>query len=67
MDYLLNLGYKKFRGKKEDVLNLIINGLPSKLKKQWAQLTPDNYLVLNLIINGLPSKLSLNHLLQHLY
>ena len=38
----------------EYVLNLIINGLPSKHQKDIMLLTINS--VLNLIINGLPSK-----------
>ena len=38
------------------VLNLIINGLPSKLTAQEVA-QAQMYQVLNLIINGLPSKL----------
>ena len=55
MDYLLN--YVKFLGLKDfviGVLNLIINGLPSKLKTN--NINVNNKKVLNLIINGLPSK-----------
>ena len=58
MDYLLNIVYNAYY---EDtfaqVLNLIINGLPSKLHhyKNWCL---HLFLVLNLIINGLPSKLT---------
>ena len=41
------------------VLNLIINGLPSKLEIcNNNKKTYDRIKVLNLIINGLPSKLS---------
>ena len=39
------------------VLNLIINGLPSKLKEYNKLLKTAPLEVLNLIINGLPSKL----------
>ena len=39
------------------VLNLIINGLPSKLKKRLKSDAMVEEKVLNLIINGLPSKL----------
>ena len=56
MDYLQ---YRKIYGYNvgdmKEVLNLIINGLPSILKqieKQWKKL---DLIVLNLIINGLPS------------
>ena len=38
------------------VLNLIINGLPSKQNESSAKSNYNN--VLNLIINGLPSKLN---------
>ena len=56
MDYLLNF-YKEDNLKKffTRVLNLIINGLPSKQKAE--NLSDKSLLyVLNLIINGLPSK-----------
>ena len=39
------------------VLNLIINGLPSKLCSGGGIVGKWKYTVLNLIINGLPSKL----------
>ena len=39
------------------VLNLIINGLPSKLKTAYKREVEYQRKVLNLIINGLPSKL----------
>ena len=39
------------------VLNLIINGLPSKPISDTLKLTLESLIVLNLIINGLPSKL----------
>ena len=56
MDYLLNLINNNWRNLVSSfVLNLIINGLPSKLKEIDLKLS--SYLVLNLIINGLPSKL----------
>ena len=58
MDYLLNLEKKNlFLGSDDKtVLNLIINGLPSKhMDKRPKIITL--YGVLNLIINGLPSKL----------
>ena len=38
------------------VLNLIINGLPSKQKKERSEEYTTKDTVLNLIINGLPSK-----------
>ena len=51
---MLNCTVKKLR-----VLNLIINGLPSKqLNKKEIEMK--NFKVLNLIINGLPSKLKTN-------
>ena len=56
MDYLLNNNGKGFKSMSpESVLNLIINGLPSKLPKMklMPYFSPS---VLNLIINGLPSK-----------
>ena len=40
-----------------EVLNLIINGLPSKQKSTLKVCTTICIFVLNLIINGLPSKL----------
>ena len=57
MDYLLNIiGILYLVRVARNVLNLIINGLPSKLylmrMKSVRLIT-----VLNLIINGLPSKL----------
>ena len=57
MDYLLNLRVDtSFSASPITVLNLIINGLPSKptwnMNGGFVQLQ-----VLNLIINGLPSKL----------
>ena len=57
MDYLLNPAsrYLTALNAYARVLNLIINGLPSKLdKKKNAKLYL--FAVLNLIINGLPSK-----------
>ena len=60
MDYLLNKGLAISYGLKTivGVLNLIINGLPSKLKmfKNYVTVV-ERVEVLNLIINGLPSKL----------
>ena len=59
MDYLLN--YKSrlisFSDNTDFVLNLIINGLPSKQKLKIYVTTINLWEVLNLIINGLPSKL----------
>ena len=57
MDYLQYMGGNILDGEpKDDVLNLIINGLPSipiiQFKVTWEPL--GNW-VLNLIINGLPS------------
>ena len=50
MNELVNLG---------GVLNLIINGLPSKLEEKYQHyINDEEYDVLNLIINGLPSKLN---------
>ena len=58
MDYLLNTNSELAKKYNYDrVLNLIINGLPSKLKDGEFQVVAVG-LVLNLIINGLPSKLS---------
>ena len=54
MDYLLNLNRCSSQWMVFRVLNLIINGLPSKLKDSWVSATC--FRVLNLIINGLPSK-----------
>ena len=61
MDYLLN----KYLGKllelvKTSVLNLIINGLPSKHIIEMVKTKKIMSIVLNLIINGLPSKLKVN-------
>ena len=58
MDYLLNLRIvTPYLLPKFIVLNLIINGLPSKrIKMEKICKYCSNY-VLNLIINGLPSKL----------
>ena len=56
MDYLqYNLGLEVLRGKDlGEVLNLVINGLPSILK--LLSITKKEFnLVLNLVINGLPS------------
>ena len=56
MDYLLNLEVYLLLQLVSIVLNLIINGLPSKHKAK--DLVKDKSVsVLNLIINGLPSKL----------
>ena len=41
---------------KKKVLNLIINGLPSKLRNVYNGVRNVGSEVLNLIINGLPSK-----------
>ena len=57
MDYLLNTKeVKKWLEVCLKVLNLIINGLPSKHIGSDLSLRIAN--VLNLIINGLPSKLT---------
>ena len=49
---------EKIKMAEERVLNLIINGLPSKL--YWVSLLLKSWIyVLNLIINGLPSKLKI--------
>ena len=56
MDYLLNfIGSLFLAFGITLVLNLIINGLPSKQKSLNDMLDANK--VLNLIINGLPSKL----------
>ena len=57
MDYLLNK-LKKVKHSDEiaRVLNLIINGLPSKLNSSNGIKSSYLFEVLNLIINGLPSK-----------
>ena len=55
MDYLLNGEGNEQGFELVDVLNLIINGLPSK-RRVWYIGTYVTYKVLNLIINGLPSK-----------
>ena len=55
MDYLLNNTLLALWIFLVSVLNLIINGLPSK-PKYIANSKSDFYRVLNLIINGLPSK-----------
>ena len=57
MDYLLNYRDRlvKITGT-DKVLNLIINGLPSKQKIIILKRKKTAGLVLNLIINGLPSK-----------
>ena len=58
MDYLLNYTNNLiYRQNIREVLNLIINGLPSKHKKKEVKKLKQDQLVLNLIINGLPSKL----------
>ena len=54
MDYLLNAGMYMDDTFIEIVLNLIINGLPSKLYEFLVKVEAVG--VLNLIINGLPSK-----------
>ena len=62
MDYLLNHELTTaMHHLSLDVLNLIINGLPSKLKDTFNLVNPSGY-VLNLIINGLPSKQNTYHL-----
>ena len=53
MEYLQYIQNREDILKKEGVLNLIINGIPSILKIIKAQVFP--VLVLNLIINGIPS------------
>ena len=54
MDYLLNLNLIMRKTWKFQVLNLIINGLPSKRGDNEDVEAAKS--VLNLIINGLPSK-----------
>ena len=54
MDYLLNIKKGENNMLTDKVLNLIINGLPSKLLEYNERWLNNN--VLNLIINGLPSK-----------
>ena len=57
MDYLQYFKYYNFDKywTIQIVLNLIINGLPSILKKLFISLFIKTFTVLNLIINGLPS------------
>ena len=55
MDYLLNKENKENWIINLVVLNLIINGLPSKHKFVYFEGVSESR-VLNLIINGLPSK-----------
>ena len=58
MDYLLNNIFPALLNVSgiSNVLNLIINGLPSK-QKEMLNVVKGKIEVLNLIINGLPSKL----------
>ena len=57
MDYLLNSeAYSSPFFMIHTVLNLIINGLPSKLRYFKFRRRNSQAFVLNLIINGLPSK-----------
>ena len=58
MDYLLNLSnnFQEYPSSCICVLNLIINGLPSKLTLKGTIYGVAKNEVLNLIINGLPSK-----------
>ena len=57
MDYLLNhTDIQRMQDIINVVLNLIINGLPSK-QKEMLNVVKKKIEVLNLIINGLPSKL----------
>ena len=67
MDYLLNFYNSQLKPDTlAKVLNLIINGLPSKqLKRKLSQAKKDTT-VLNLIINGLPSKPHHHKKFQHL-
>ena len=55
MDYLQYDKYENIRSIYWNVLNLIINGLPSILSYQVKESESMKYKVLNLIINGLPS------------
>ena len=58
MDYLLNVSATvEVQPVAVEVLNLIINGLPSKRFSWGSRICPLQDQVLNLIINGLPSKL----------
>ena len=61
MDYLLNLILLDVLLMLYIVLNLIINGLPSKRNLVNQKLILLKMYVLNLIINGLPSKRGENH------
>ena len=67
MDYLLNCYLLKFKSlyRNREVLNLIINGLPSKPTKYLFVILALG--VLNLIINGLPSKLDYPQVLPFPY
>ena len=56
MDYLLNDKERLVKITGVAVLNLIINGLPSKPHIAGFPAAVNFFLVLNLIINGLPSK-----------
>ena len=58
MDYLQYLYVTGLTAALIEVLNLIINGLPSILKMESFGKMREN-IVLNLIINGLPSILNL--------
>ena len=56
MDYLLNIKICFIVKIVSIVLNLIINGLPSKPMPEVSYVSIMDERVLNLIINGLPSK-----------
>ena len=66
MDYLQYYGLNKVEAEQKcaEVLNLIINGLPSILKASSLTISPV-FLVLNLIINWLPSILKLIYLVNY--
>ena len=67
MDYLLNLiNIPSVLDCTNSVLNLIINGLPSK-HLSYLEYDHLSFFVLNLIINGLPSKLLGGLLISNLY
>ena len=70
MDYLQYYGFGYQSNDSEEVLNLVINGLPSILETfgDW-ECYKDN-VVLNLVINGLPSilnKADLSKLINKIY
>ena len=55
MDYLQYLEEQIIPMIEDEVLNLVINGLPSIQDLQTIYIIPKVGLVLNLVINGLPS------------